>query len=251
MKKRMPKGMKPVLLLGASATLLLLSTVGSTRAALTYYSDYAVEVSVSSIGVSLMENGKVVSHRNYDNNTWSSDGTGTLLSGMLGEGEKLKPGKTYEENLSVFNSGAIDTYVRVILTRSWMDAKGNKDTNLTPALIALDLASAESGWVMDENASTPERMILYYTKPLASGQSTPAFCEGVTIDPTIGAKVTKSETLDENGSRIITTECAYNGYQFHLEAEVDAVQTHSGEDAIKSAWGVDAAVVEDGSLSIR
>lgn len=249
MKKRMPNGMKPVLLLGASAALLLLSTVGSTRAALTYYNDYAVEVSVSSIGVSLMENGKVVSHRNYDNNAWSSDGTGTLLSGMLEEGEKLKPGKTYEENLSVFNSGAIDTYVRVILTRSWVDAGGNKDTSLTPALIGLELG--QDGWYVDEKASTPERMILYYTRPLASGQSTPDFCRGVTIDPVIGAKVTKNETLDESGNRIITTECAYNGYQFRLEAEVDAVQTHSGEDAVKSAWGVDVSVAEDGSLSIR
>lgn len=249
MKKRMPNGMKPVLLLGASAALLLLSTVGSTRAALTYYNDYAVEVSVSSIGVSLMENGKVVSHRNYDNNAWSSDGTGTLLSGMLEEGEKLKPGKTYEENLSVFNSGAIDTYVRVILTRSWVDAGGNKDTSLTPALIGLELG--QDGWYVDEKASTPERMILYYTRPLASGQSTPDFCRGVTIDPAIGAKVTKNETLDESGNRIITTECAYNGYQFRLEAEVDAVQTHSGEDAVKSAWGVDVSVADDGTLSIR
>lgn len=249
MKKRMPDGMKPVLLLGASAALLLLSTVGSTRAALTYYNDYAVEVSVSSIGVSLMENGKVVSHRNYDGDGWSSDGTGTLLSGMREEGEKFKPGKTYEENLSVFNSGAIDTYVRVILTRSWVDAGGNKDTNLTPALIGLELG--QDGWYVDEKASTPERMILYYTRPLVSGQSTPDFCRGVTIDPAIGAKVTKNETLDESGNRIITTECAYNGYQFRLEAEVDAVQTHSGEDAVKSAWGVDVSVAEDGSLSIR
>lgn len=249
MKKRMLNGMKPVLLLGASAALLLLSTVGSTRAALTYYNDYAVEVSVSSIGVSLMENGKVVSHRNYDSDGWSSDGTGTLLSGMLEEGEKLKPGKTYEENLSVFNSGVIDTYVRVILTRSWVDAGGNKDTSLTPALIGMELG--QDGWYVDEKASTPERMILYYTRPLASGQSTPDFCRGVTIDPVIGAKVTKNETLDESGNRIITTECAYNGYQFRLEAEVDAVQTHSGEDAVKSAWGVDVSVAEDGSLSIR
>ena len=52
MKNRL---LKPALLLSASAALLLLSTVGSTRAALTYYSEnYAVEVTVSSIGVSLL-----------------------------------------------------------------------------------------------------------------------------------------------------------------------------------------------------
>lgn len=42
----------PVLLLGLSVVLLLLSAVGSARAALTYYSEnYAMEVTVSSIGV--------------------------------------------------------------------------------------------------------------------------------------------------------------------------------------------------------
>lgn len=180
MKKRVLGKMKPVLLLAASAVLLLMSTVGSTRAALTYYSDYAaVQMSVSSIGVSLVENEKVVSHRNYDNDGWSSDGTGQLLEGRFTDEEKVKPGKRYEEKLQVFNSGVIDTYVRVILCRSWMDAEGNKDTTLTPALIGLELASEGSGWMVDESASTPERTILYYTRPLASGESTPAFCDAV------------------------------------------------------------------------
>ena len=50
----------PVLLLGLSVVLLLLSAVGSARAALTYYSEnYAMEVTVSSIGVTLVENGAV------------------------------------------------------------------------------------------------------------------------------------------------------------------------------------------------
>ena len=50
---------KRYLLFAASAVLLFLSTVGSTRAALTYYSEnYSVEVTVSSIGVSLLENGE-------------------------------------------------------------------------------------------------------------------------------------------------------------------------------------------------
>ena len=35
-----------------------------------------------------------------------------------------------------------------------------------------------------------------------------------------------------------------------LEAEADAVQTHNAAEAIKSAWGVDVNVSEDGSLSL-
>ncbi|WP_300773579.1 hypothetical protein, partial [uncultured Desulfovibrio sp.] len=72
-KKKNSFPVKPALLLGAAALLLLTSTVGSTRAALTYYSDnYAAEVSMSSIGVSLLENGTKISSRDYlENGEWT------------------------------------------------------------------------------------------------------------------------------------------------------------------------------------
>ena len=96
-KKRRGYPVRPVLLFALSGALLLLSTVGSTRAALTYYSEnYEVKISVPSIGVSLVENGDVVSHRNYVDDTWQEE-TGELLTGMLEEGEKLTLGKTYGE----------------------------------------------------------------------------------------------------------------------------------------------------------
>ena len=56
---------------GMAVVLLLGSAIGSTRAALTYYSEnYTAEITVSQIGVSLMENGEEVSSRDYDNNEW-------------------------------------------------------------------------------------------------------------------------------------------------------------------------------------
>ena len=42
----------------------------------------------------------------------------------------------------------------------------------------------------------------------------------------------------------------YDGVKFNLEAEVDAVQTHNARDAIKSAWGVDVNVGDDGAISL-
>lgn len=60
----MPLGGLTVALLSASVVLLAGSTVGSARAALTYYSEnYKVQVEVSNIGVSLVENDKVISKR--------------------------------------------------------------------------------------------------------------------------------------------------------------------------------------------
>ena len=59
------------LMLAVSFLLLLGSAVGSTRAALTYYSEnYVAEITVSQIGVSLLENGALVSSRDYQKNEW-------------------------------------------------------------------------------------------------------------------------------------------------------------------------------------
>ena len=63
-KKSFPK--KSALLLTASALLLIGSTVGSTRAALTYYSEnYSAQIEMQNIGVSLLENGDVVSSQDF------------------------------------------------------------------------------------------------------------------------------------------------------------------------------------------
>lgn len=241
----------PILLLGASVALLAFSTVGSTRAALTYYSEnYAMEVTVGSIGVTLQENGASVSYRNYIKDDWSDSGSGELLTKLVPEGESLAPGKRYEEALSVANSGAIDTYVRVSLYRSWQDDEGKKLTGLSPELIEFDLTEG-SGWIVDEKASTPERMVLYYTKVLPSEGSTPALCDGVRISNDIYREVENVSVEETAEGKVFRTEYLYDGCWMNVKAEVDAVQTHNAAEAIKSAWGVDVDVAADGTLRLR
>lgn len=244
-KKRFPA--KPALLLAASAVLLLMSTVGSTRAALEYTSDaYAVQFSVPSIGVSLLENGEVVSQRDYEGDDWNGTGEGgRLLEGRFEE-EKLVPGKIYEEELRVQNSGEIDSYVRVILTRSWKDEQG-KDTTLSPEWIELGIE--EDGWIEDTSSEgSKERIILYGRSPLASGESR-RFCRNLRLNPSIMTDIRVEETPVDGGTLVKTTY-RYDGYSFDLEAEVNAVQTHNAEEAIRSAWGVDVSIGDDGSLSL-
>lgn len=246
-------------LLGAAAVLLLGSAVGSSQAALTYYSEnYTTQFEVDSIGVTLRENGEDVSWRNYNekNDEWSTNrnivaGTvedlwGPLLGHMLDteNGEKLQPGKAYEERLSVYNSGAIDEYVRVSINRYWLDGE-RKDTSVSPELIDLNLTG--NGWVKDEKASTAERTVLYYTRILPAGEQSTDLSDTLTIDREVAEHV----TVTEKGDNVIETVYEYDGLNFVLEAEVDAVQTHNAVDAIKSAWGVDVAVGADGSLSLR
>lgn len=252
-KKKIP--VLPTALFSAAALLLAGSTVGSTRAALTYFSEnYSASVSISQIGVSIEENGETVSSRDYaGNDQWDETST-SLFSNLLDteNGETLALGKKYDDSITIKNSGSIDTFVRAVVTKSWQDSEGNKDTSLDPDFIRLNFLT-ENGWQIDESASTPERTILYYTSLLAPGESTAELLgeDALSIDSAVGTKVNQTETKTEEGT-VITTEYAYDGYSFQVEVEADAVQTHSAAEAIKSAWGVDVAVSEDGnSISLR
>lgn len=189
-KKSFPK--KSALLLTASALLLIGSTVGSTRAALTYYSEnYSAQIEMQNIGVSLLENGDVVSSQDFTSKNQQEVKDGELLTGLLGEKEKFAPGKKYKEELSVQNSGNIDTFIRVILTKSWQDKEGKKNTTLSPDLIELNFLTA-NGWVVADQQTTDERTVLYYTKAVKAGDTTPALSDTLRIDPKIATEVEKN-----------------------------------------------------------
>ncbi|MCI9209677.1 MAG: hypothetical protein HFI83_03155 [Eubacterium sp.] len=229
------------LMLAAAVLLLLGSTVGSTRAALTYYSDnYVAKITVSQIGVSLLENGEVVSSRDYNDNAWKvttnkGDGSasGSLLANLLKPEEKLALNKKYDEKLTVKNSGSIDEYVRVRIYRYWMK-DGQKVTTLSPDLIDLNLINSGQ-WVKNSN-ETAECVELFYKGILKTGKETEPFADTVRID----GRLAQEATIETKGDTV-TTVYKYDGVEFHIDVEVDAVQTHNAKDAIKSAWGVDAS----------
>lgn len=270
-KKNRSKGAYTTGILFAVAVLLLLGSVaGSSQAALTYYSEnYSAELQMFDIGVTLVENGKDVSWRNYTqrDDVWYEGGTG-LLTNMLytgpgGEQEALQLEKNYEEALCVKNSGNIDEYVRVIIYRYWVDEEKESDgtpvpveerrkrIDISPDYIRLSPWRGENteqggalsynGWVLDEAASTSERMVLYYTGVLGTGETTPNFAETLAISKNVAERFRISGS---DGKYI------YGNEEFVLEVEADAVQTHNAVDAIKSAWGIDVRVDANGNLSI-
>ena len=252
-----PGGRTAVLLFGASALLLLGSVVGSSQAALTYYSaDYQAEIELTEIGVTLLENGTPAGGQ--------GENGGRLLTNLTGDnkGGTIQPGKPYKEELSVHNSGSIDEYVRVIVYRYWWEAAdadqpsgqanlengGKKRTDLSPELIKLHLKEG-SGWVEDKAASTDERTVFYYTKVLQAGTSSSALSDTLMIDSSVLERV-KTNVTATNDGKVITLDYDFDGVRFVMEAEVDAVQTHNAQDAIKSAWGVDVTIDESGNLKL-
>ena len=247
--KRARGGILTIALFAVAATLLIFSVVGSSQAALSYFSDtYGAEVSMQEIGVTLVENGEPVSSRDYlgSNDQWSG-GNGELVTKMLNTGangakEELKLGRSYKEELAVKNSGVIDEYVRVTIYKYWADASGRKTSQtaaLDSDLIDLELTLG-NGWRLDETAGsqTEERTVLYYDPILRSGDTTPAFSSTLTLDAMpIEASVERHESVDEYGKQVIETTYTYDNVQFMLKVDVDAVQTHNADDAKMSAWG--------------
>ena len=249
-----------------AAGLLLFSSIGGVRAALGDPSDYyGAQVSMKEIGVSLKKKKKIVSYRDFEkagdfNNGEFTEETGALLTTMLADAgdTKLIPGKKYKEELSIQNTGDIDQYARVTIYKYWKtkdsdNVKTEKNTTVSPALIHVELANLGSSWILDKNSVTPERVVLYYNKKLAAkSDPTPIFTKSIMIDGLVVTKVRQSETTTANGGKKIITEYDYSGRTFVLEATVDAVQDHHAEDAIKSAWGIDATVDETaGTLAIN
>lgn len=269
--------------------LLGYSTIGGARAALTYYSEnYISEMQLLEIGVTLYENGLPVATgaahqtntvKDHTNN--AGEKKGLLDTLLLQEGDKLVKaeefhlGVHYAERLEVHNPSAIDTngqqqnidqYVRVTITRYWTDQEGKdgkKLASLDPALIQLllggvDIATDEgekvlfgNGWLVDSEASTDERMVLYYAKPVKAGEKTDPFADTFMVSGD-AAKVIDEKTVsnDKDG---VTVEHVYryNNACFHLDVRVDAVQDHHAADAIQSAWGRTVTIDEAGKLSIQ
>ena len=279
-----------VVIFGLAVVLLLFSSIGGSRAALTYFSEtYASRVQMYSIGVTLMEknDGKkeaeAIAFRDYDNaasdGTWD-EGRGMLLDGLLGNEADEEPqapivGKRYNEELSVHNSGDIDQYVRVSIYKYWgrdPEEKGQKpikDRTLDPGLIDLNLvnlmntdAGTSGGvWLVDGEASTRERTVLYYSKVLRAGDTTEPFTDTLMIREMAAKRVTQEvteevieeETTDDGqiitskGKKVKTVKTTYDydGVKFFVEAKVDAVQDHNAVDAIWSAWGRRVTVDDD------
>lgn len=232
--------------------LLLFSTIGGARAALTYFSDtYVSRVQMSNIGVTLLENGNAISKRDYNktsDGTWN-ESTGVLLADMLDKDEEFKVGKRYKEELNVQDSGTIDQYVRVSIYKYWVQ-KDDKQQTLSPGLIDLNLVNVGSDWILDETSSTDERTVLYYSKLLREGETTSLFADSIKVDKMVASKVTETIVKEDGNKKTIKTTYDYDGMQFCVEAKVDAVQNHNAEDAIWSAWGRRVTVNND-TLSLR
>ena len=232
--------LRTVLLFILAVSLLAVGGVGSARALPAIVSEYySGGVELYDIGVTLLENGTAVSSRTYSpNSNYVWDETyGALLGSLVPDGQEFHIGQAYPEALSVTNSGSIDEFVRVSIYKYWVDAGGRKLTGLVPGEIDLHLLT-DNGWVLDSAASSTERTVLYYTSVVPAGGSTAPFSDTLRVS---AENIPYQASQSTNGN-VITTTYSYDNVTFQLDVQVDGVQTHNAEAAIKSAWGRTATV---------
>lgn len=215
--------------------IMILSVISTTHIIKnSAYSKNYNAIETQTINVSLMENEEIKN--------------GESLLNL--EDRNLIPGKTYPEEIAVYNSGAIDEYVRVVIYKYFEDSNGNKVQYVSPELINLNYCK-DSRWIVDERASTAERTVLYYIKQLPSGGKTPNLMDSFKIESSVLDAVNFTSQTTSDGKTIITSSKEYEGLEVCINIEVDATQTHNANDAILSAWGVEVDVAADGTISLK
>lgn len=205
------------------------------------------QVEMSSIGTSIVENGIIVANRNYVSDGKWDETSGSLFRNIVDVNGNLKIGKKYPYEISVKNSGAIDTYVRIILTKSMYNKDGEKATDLSLDVLDLHLLNSDD-WIVDETATTKDRTVMYYKKILLVGETTTSLTDYIRIDDSILWKAEEKNITEKNGYATIMMDYTYDGISFAIDIEADAVQTHNAEDAIQFAWGRDVTIDSNGNI---
>lgn len=177
---------------------------------------------------------------------------------LLDDITTVNPGKVYNENISVFNSGTAPEYVRLVVRKYWThkDKSGNvvKDTKVDPSLIELTMAE---GWQLNKSESTSENTpagetSVYYFSDQLSPKAEQRAIQSVRVSD----EVLKDVTVDVSdkspeGKTVYTYTYKYNGYSINIEAEAQAVQTHNANDAIQSVWGVKNVTESGNKLTVE
>ena len=223
---------KRFLLMGAAAVLVMATVVGGSLAADQVSGDQAVQAPLAATNLEIALN---------------DPAEFPIESAWM-------PGSTIELNgdsgiYSVENTGTVDSYIRLTLYTYWGDETGvNTDFVATDnqgesyqyvTQVEIPAEMLGDGWVKAEGGllgqSVDGKQVFYYTKPLATGESTGTLLKGVKLP----------DSLDNQ----------YQNKQITLRAEADGVQFIGADynevnaDGILSSWGVKATLNSDGSIA--
>jgi hypothetical protein len=136
-------------------------------------------------------------------------------------------------------------YVKVVIDHTAQDPDGNYDDNpdfaklyigdsydAADATVISDAAGENEAYIVNDWLvfySDSDQTVMYYTKPVAAGDSTSSFLDGIHFSEELGN--------------------SYIGYSYNLDIEVTAVQSDSGKDAMAAELGVFPSIDADGVIT--
>lgn len=139
-----------------------------------------------------------------------------------------------KDGYKVDNTGNVDAYIRVTVTKYWADGKG-KTTDLAAENIELGLNSAD--WLQAESlfeGNSNETEVYYYKYPVPAGQSTSELLETIGIP---------ADLTNDYADKTVKLEAMADGVQF---AGADAADLNAS--GILASWGVVAELDANGNL---
>lgn len=139
-----------------------------------------------------------------------------------------------KDGYKVDNTGSVDAYIRVTVTKYWADGK-DKTTDLAAENIELGLNSED--WLQAESlfeGNSNETEVYYYKYPVPAGQSTSELLE------TIGVP---ADLTNDYADKTVKLEAVADGVQF---AGADAADLNAS--GILASWGVVAELDANGNL---
>ena len=139
-----------------------------------------------------------------------------------------------KDGYKVDNTGSVDAYIRVTVTKYWADGKG-KTTDLAAENIELGLNSAD--WLQAESlfeGNSNETEVYYYKYPVPAGQSTSELLESIGIP---------ADLTNDYADKTVKLEAVADGVQF---AGADAADLNAS--GILASWGVVAELDANGNL---
>ncbi len=215
---------KRFLLMGATAVLVMSAVVGGTLAAGQATAENPVTAPLAAATLNIEWNGQ-------------QNISAPVLLEM--QNYNLMPADIIEltNTYSVKNTGSVDSYIRVTVTKYWTDESGNKMPELDASNIYLQADT--DNWLQAEqlfgDQTMNETQVFYYKYPVAAGQSTADLLKQIEISASIGNE--------------------YTNKKVQLEAVADAVQFAGANESelnakgILASWGVAATFDANGNLT--
>ena len=145
------------------------------------------------------------------------------------------PGDVIDSSVKIKNTENKDCYVRVTITKNWLDEEGSKildDALADPKEIGVE--PDQTDWIVQEPADDPEIVYCYYREPLAAGQETANVINRFSI---------LEKTKDQPSNK-------YAGLGTEITFDAEAIQNATDPaEPMLAAWGVVATFEADGTLT--